>query len=145
MRTVGKLAQGVASVYTTPLGALAVGTITELMVPTLGEDVKYSIADEANKDLFFAGSEYRVWDGGKGVAGYRKFTDQGLMQGTYFVLLYNDNNFQGIDVNVKVSAIVETKYFEDKAYNDMKLKPHYEKKIYRDPIIVTTKVPVIGL
>jgi hypothetical protein len=143
VRKIGKLAQGAASVYTTPLGAFAVGAITELMVPNLGEDVSYSIADEANKDLFYAKGDYRVWDSGKGVAGYRKFTDQNLMQGTYYVLLFNDNNFQGIDVNVKVSAIVETKHYEDKAYNEVKLKPRFEKKIYRDPVITTSKVPVI--
>ncbi|MGL5891133.1 MAG: hypothetical protein ACRC3B_14685, partial [Bacteroidia bacterium] len=142
VRAIGKLAKGVAS-YTTPLGALAVGAITELMIPNLGEDVSYSIADEYNRDLFHKDLEYRVWDSGKGVAGYRKFTDQGLMQGTYFVLLSNDNNFQGIDANVKVSAIVETKYFEDKAYNEVKLTPRYEKKIYRDPVIVSRKMPVI--
>ncbi|HYG53202.1 MAG TPA: hypothetical protein VD905_20020 [Flavobacteriales bacterium] len=43
IKTVGKLAKGVASIFLTPLGALAVGAIADLAIPTSGEDVGYWI------------------------------------------------------------------------------------------------------
>lgn len=139
------LAKGAATYFTTPLGALAIGAVADLAVPKIGEVVLYSIADMANKNLFLAGQPYRVYDQGKGVAGYRKFADRGLSQGTFAVCMANDNMIQGIDVAVKVVAIVETKYFEDQPYTEQIVTPRYEKKIFKDPVIQKAKVPVTGI
>lgn len=139
---VGKLAKGAAAVYMTPIGALAVGAVTELMVPTLGEDVYYCVVDQPNKDLFFAGQEYRLYDKGKGVAGYKKFTNSGMLQGTWYLCMKNDNYMQGVDAAVKVVAIIETNIYEDKEYIELVVTPKYEKKIFRDPVINTQRVPV---
>lgn len=142
MTTVGNLAKGAATVFTSPLGALAVGAVADLMIPTMGEDVSYSISDAANKDLFMANLQYTVYDKGKGVAGYRKFTDKNLLQGTYFVCLYNDNDFQGIDATVKVIAIVETKLYEDKEYDRMKITPKYVTLNKRRMVVNTTQIRI---
>jgi hypothetical protein len=139
-QTIGNIAKGAAAMFATPLG----GAVADLMVPTIGEDVYYAVADKTNKDYFMAGYDYKVYDQGKGVAGYRKFTDTGLCQGTYYILLSNDNVMQGIDATVKVIAIIETNIYEDKQYTEQKVTPKYEKKIFKDPIITTTKVPVTG-
>jgi hypothetical protein len=143
-QTISNVAKGAAAYFATPLGALAVGAVTDLMIPKAGEDVYYAIADQTNKDLFLSGYQYKIYDQGKGVAGFRKFTDAGLCQGTYYVLLSNDNIMQGIDASVKVIAIVETTTYEDQQYTDINVTPRYEKKTFSDPIVKTFKVPVTG-
>jgi hypothetical protein len=138
-----KLASGVASIYLTPLGALAAGAITSMIIPSSGEDVIYSVADNVNKDYFMSGYEYKVYDSGKGVAGYRKFTDPAFCKGTYFILLKNDNEVTPIDVNVKVSVIIETNIYEDKTYTETKISPKHEKQIFQDPVIKKVRLPIM--
>ena len=140
--TVSNLTKGAATVFTSPLGALAIGAVSDLMIPTIGEDVSYSITDKANKDLFMANLQYKMFDIGKGLAGYRKFTDKNLCQGTYFVCLFNDNVFQGIDATVKVIAIVETKTYEDKEYDRMKVTPKHVTFNKRRMVVNTTQIRV---
>lgn len=91
-----------------------------------------------------AGQNFRLNDQGKGVAGYRKFTDKRVCQGRFFICLLNDNLALGINATVKVVAIVETNYYEDKTYTEQIVTPRYEKKIFKDPVITTAKVPVIN-
>jgi hypothetical protein len=141
VQTVGKLAKGIATTFSSPLGALAVGAITDLSIPTLGEDVYYAVVDQQNRDLFMNDYQYRLYDQGKGIAGYRKFTN--LNQGIYFIVLSNDNMIQGIEVNIKVVAMVETKIYQDKTYTEQIINPVYEKRIFKDPIINTSKAPVL--
>lgn len=50
MKTVSNLAKGVATLYTTPLGALAVGAVTDLMIPKVGENVYYAQIIFKNKN-----------------------------------------------------------------------------------------------
>lgn len=140
--TVSNLTKGAATVFTSPLGALAIGAVSDLMIPTIGEDVSYSITDIANRDLFMANLQYKMFDIGKGFAGYRKFTDKNLCQGTYFVCLFNDNVFQGIDATVKVIAIVETKTYEDKEYDRMKVTPKHVTFNKRRMVVNTTQIRV---
>lgn len=143
-QAIKKLAQGAANYFTTPLGGLAVGAVFDLVTPKLGEDVYYAVTDEMNKSLFMAGQNFRLNDQGKGVAGYRKFTDKRVCQGRFFICLLNDNLALGINATVKVVAIVETNYYEDKTYTEQIVTPRYEKKIFKDPVITTAKVPVIN-
>lgn len=143
-QSISNLAKGAATYFTSPLGALALGTVTDLMLPKVGEDVDYAITDQQNRDLFFAGYQYRIYDQGKGVAGFKRFTEPVMCQGTYFVCMRNDNILQAIDVNIKVVAIIETKTFADKPYTDMMIKPRYEKKIFTDPVIRSVEIPITG-
>jgi hypothetical protein len=144
VQAMGKLVKGAASYFTSPLGALAIGAVADLAVPKMGEDVSYGLTDAANRSLFHAGQQFRGYDFGKGVVGYKKFTDKALCQGTYFFCLSNDNIVQGIDATVKVIAIVETKYFEDKVYNEQKVSPRYEKQTIKEPVIRTVIIPIAG-
>jgi hypothetical protein len=109
----------------------------------MGEDVKYALVTDENKNLFMNDQAYYYYDAGKGVAGYRKIMEPGLFQGTYFICLYNDNVMQGIDVNVKVITIIETTRYKDEPYEVPIVKPIRETKIFSEPEISRTNVPVI--
>jgi hypothetical protein len=143
-QTISNLAKGAATHFTTPLGALAIGAVTDLMIPKMGEDVGYAITDQQNKDLFLGGYQYRLFDQGKGIAGFKRFTEPALCQGTYYMCMYNDNLLQAIDVNVKVVAIVEIKTYMDVPYIDVAIKPRHEKKFFTEPSIRSYQVPITG-
>ncbi len=105
------LAEEVTSIYGTPLAGLAMGAISELIIPKTGEDVSYwFIPDEANLGLFRSGQPFSVFDKGKGIAAYGKNTTH--TSGTFFIGLNNDNQVQGIDVNIKIVAVKEVKSYE---------------------------------
>jgi hypothetical protein len=135
-------AQGVASYFSTPLGGIAAGAITNLILPVNGEDVEYALVSEASSKLFFQSKPYKPFDSGKGTAGYKRITDISMLQGSYAVALSNDNYVQAIDVNVKVSAIMEHIKYKDERFTDTTITPRYEKKIVREPQIITSKIPV---
>jgi len=133
--------QGVASYFTTPLGGIAAGAITNLALPSNGEDVEYALVNEENKKLFLEEKPAKSYDFGKGVAAYKRFTEPNLLQGKYFVMMKNDNYVQAIDVNVKISAIVEHKKYKTESYIDTQITPKYGKKIVSEPTITTRKFP----
>lgn len=135
-------AQGVASYFSTPLGGIAAGAVTNLMLPVNGEDVEYALVSDASSKLFFQNKPYKPFDSGKGTAAFKRITDSKLLQGSYAVVLSNDNYVQGLDVNVKVSAIMEHIKYKDEKFTDTTITPRYEKKIMREPQIVTNKIPV---
>lgn len=121
-KSVGQLANGLASLYGTPLGGLAVGAITDLLIPKTGEAVFYTfLNDYENVERFLYGQPYYVFDTGKGIAAYGKNSD--ITQGTFFIGLRNDNQFLGIDVDVKVVAVKEVKTFEVVEYNREREEP----------------------
>lgn len=125
VKIAGNIVKGAAQLFTTPLGAFAIGAVTNLVTPQTGtgEDVYYSITNEIGKEGFIAGVDYKAFGNGVGIAGYQKFTAEALCQGTYFVCLLNDNKVTPIDVNVKVVAIIEIKKYEDRPYPRMKINP----------------------
>lgn len=133
---------GVASYFTTPLGGIAAGALTNLMLPTNGEDVEYALVNDQNSKILFQDKPYKHYDAGKGVAVYKRFTDNAMLQGKFIMVLTNDNYVQPIDVNVKISAIVEHIKYKDEKYNDRVITPRYEKKIIKEPQIITGKTPV---
>jgi hypothetical protein len=134
--------QGATTIFTSPLGGIAAGAVTNLVLPSNGEDVEYSLLTEANAKLFGQEKPYKSFDSGKGVAAYKRFIDEPLLKGKYTVVLINDNIVQPIDVNVKVSAIIEHIKYKDEKYTDRVITPRYEKKIVREPQIQSKKMPV---
>lgn len=140
-KSIGSTASTVASTFGAPLAGLAVGTITELMVPTKGDDVAYwFIADFANVQAFLNKQEFYQFDKGKGIAAYGRNTNK--LQGTFYIGLYNDNSTNGIDVDVKVVAVKEVKLYEDKEYDRQKLTPRYVKLNKKRMVVNTTKIRV---
>lgn len=134
--------QGVATYFTTPLGGIAAGAITNLMMPVNGEDVEYALVNEQNNKLFLQDRPYKSFDSGKGIAGYKRITETDKLQGKFVIALANDNFVQPLDVNVKVSAIIEHIKYKDEKYTDKSIAPRYEKKIMREPSIVMREIPV---
>lgn len=126
IKSVGKLANEITSVYGTPLAGLAMGTITELLIPKTGEDVLYTfILDYENAEKFINGQTYLQFDTGKGIAAYGK--NSNLTQGTFYIGLKNDNKLQGIDVDVKIVSIKEVKTFEIVEYTRERKEPNIVK------------------
>ncbi len=134
--------QGATTIFTSPLGGIAAGAVTNLVLPTSGEDVEYALVNEANGKLFAQQKPYKSFDNGKGVAAYKRFIDEPLLKGKYAVVLINDNLVQPIDVNVKISAIIEHIKYKDEKYTDRVITPRYEKKIVREPQIQSKKIAV---
>jgi GH24 family phage-related lysozyme (muramidase) len=144
VNTVKNVASGAATILGGgPLAGLAIGAVSSLAMPTMGEDVAYwFITDYNNAQLFMASQTFMQFDKGKGIAAYGKNSNR--TQGVFYIGLSNDNQFQGIDANVKISVIWETNYYEDKQYTEMKVTPRYEKKTFSDPVIKTIRVPETG-
>lgn len=126
-----------------PLAAFAVGAISNLTVPTLGDNVKYTLVDLENKNNFQNKLPYKYYDTGDGIAGFKKFIAPTMLHGTYYVVLQNDNTLEGIDVNVKAVAIIEEKKYKDVSYTEMVVRPIVEKQIFTDPVIKTRPMPVL--
>ncbi|MCG2611024.1 hypothetical protein LZZ90_05845 [Flavobacterium sp. SM15] len=135
--------QGATTIFSSPLGGIAAGAVTNMVLPSIGEDVEYFLVNEENKKLFLEEKPIKAFDLGKGIAAYKRFTENNLLQGKYFIMLKNDNYVQPIDVNVKVSAIVEHKKYKNETYMDKQITPKYAKKIVSEPTISTRKFPAI--
>lgn len=134
--------QGATSYFTSPLGGIAAGALTNLVLPVNGEDVEYALVNEVNYKLFGQEKPFKAFDAGKGVAAYKRITDADMLQGKFYVTLTNDNIIQPIDVNVKVSAIMEHIKYRDEKYTDTVITPRKEKALVREPQIITRNVPV---
>lgn len=134
----------IASAVYTPLGGYAVGMLTTLLIPQTQENIKYVLlADVTNLNLLMANQPYKYLDNGYGPGGFMRQLNNNL-QGDYYIALVNDNVMMGLDVDVKVSAIVETNIYENKTYREASLQPVYEKQIVRDPVIKTSIVPTLS-
>lgn len=144
VRTLKNFASGAVTIFGGgPLTGIAIGAVSDLAMPTMGEDVAYwFIPDQYNAQLFVSRQTFMQFDKGKGIAAFGKNT--GRTQGTFYIGLLNDNQFQGIDVNLKVSVIWETNYYEDRTFTEKSSVPKYETKVFSEPIIKTYKVPVTG-
>lgn len=141
VKSVGKIATGLASTFGTPLAGIAVGTVTQLMTPQSGEDVQYAfIADFQNVQAFLSKQTYYQFDQGKGIAAYGKNTDR--LQGTFYIGLHNDNKTTGIDANVKIVIIKEVKTYADKEYDRQKVTPRYVTLHKKRMVVKTTEIRV---
>ena len=118
---VGKVA---STYYQTPLAGLALGEISNLIIPQTGEDVEYYfIPDHQNAQLFYNRQQFLQFDMGKGRAAYSR--NDRLKEGTFYIGLSNDNQLQGIEVDVKIMVIKEVKTYENVLYNRERQEPQY--------------------
>jgi hypothetical protein len=112
-----------------PLAGLAFGLIT-MTHANIGENVKYNFLPSwEDVQKFKAGQAFMQFKSGNVV------TDFGLMNYStkknekYYIALENDNSFQGIDVNVKVLAVV--------------VNNKYNTVVEKTPAYTNKTVPVI--
>jgi hypothetical protein len=125
MNSVSKLIEKAASsYYQTPLAGVAVGAISELIIPQAGEDVQYYfVEDYQNIQQFLNNQQFLQFDMGKGRAAYGR--NDRLKQGTFYIGLSNDNLTQGIEVDIKVLAVKEVKIYENVTYDREKEEPQF--------------------
>ena len=128
-----------ASTFVSPLAGVLMGNVTDMIVPSSGEDVQFWILDNNNLYKYRSGLGFYPKDKGKGVASYGKFTPTVLgtflpNERNYTIALYNDNQITPIDVNVKVDVLKEIKYFKNVTYNKKRVTPRYVtlNKVRRD-------------
>lgn len=141
VKSVGKIAAGLASTFGTPLAGVAVGAVTELLTPKTGEDVQYAFLDDfQNVQTYVAGQTYYQFDQGKGIAAYGKNSSR--LQGTFYIGLYNDNYNTGVDANVKIVVIKEIKTYEDIEYDRQKITPEYVKLNKKRMVVKTRKIRI---
>lgn len=140
-KIITKVIKGGASMLLTPLGALAVGVVADLSVPTMGEDVEYWLADNANTVLFKEGKAFKFKDHGKGVAGYQKFSNEAGR--SFNILLKNDNLVQGIDVNLKVVAIYKVTTWGNVPHTETKITPVKGRIQERTAVVKQIKKPLV--
>ncbi|WP_294821113.1 hypothetical protein [uncultured Flavobacterium sp.] len=134
--------KGAVAYFTSPLGGIAAGVVTNLVLPVNGEDVEYALVNAQNYKFFLENKPYKSFDSGKGIAGYKRISDADKLQGKFTIALSNDNLVQPIDVNVKVAVIIEHIKYQDEKYMDITITPRYEKRIVREPKITVRDVPV---
>lgn len=103
-------------IYKNPLIGIAVGAISELIIPQTGEDVQYYfIPDFENVQLFYNNQQFLQFDMGKGRAAFGR--NDRIKTGTFYIGLSNDNDYRAIDVGVKVLAVKEIKVYENIVYD----------------------------
>ena len=123
-KMIGDMTKGLASTYTSPLGAYAVGTITDLVVANTGSDIEYFfVNDYQNVEKFMNYQQFSLFDRGKVINSYGKKDYPN--NGTFYLCLLNDNNYTPVEVDVKVVAIKEIKIFENITYNREKEEPSF--------------------
>ncbi|MFD2586136.1 hypothetical protein ACFSQJ_04300 [Croceitalea marina] len=110
--------------YQTPLAGIAVGEISSLITPQTGEDVNYYfISDYQNAQLFYNKQQFLQFDNGKGRAAYGR--NDRLIKGTFYIGLLNDNEWRGIEVDIKVMAVKQAKIYENVIYKRERQEPEY--------------------
>ncbi|WP_417558774.1 hypothetical protein [Mesoflavibacter zeaxanthinifaciens] len=123
-KMIGDMAKGLASTYTSPLGAYAVGAISDLIVANTGNDIEYFfVNDYQNVEQFMNYQQFSLFDKGKVINSYGKKDRPN--NGTFYLCLLNDNNYTPVEVDVKVVAVKEIKIFENIIYNRDKEEPQY--------------------
>ena len=120
-RAIGKAAD---MYYQTPLAGIALGEISNLITPQTGEDVNYYfIQDYQNAQQFYNKQEFKIFDEGKGRAAFGR--NDRLKEGTFYIGLLNDNEWRGIEVDVKVMAVKEVITYENVVHNRERQEPQY--------------------
>jgi hypothetical protein len=128
-----------ASTFVSPLAGVIMGQVSNMIMPSSGEDVQFYIVDNNNLYKYRSGLGFTPKDRGKGIASYGKFTPSYLgtflpNERNYTIALYNDNQVTPIDVDIKVDILKEIKYFKNVTYNKKRVTPRYVtlNKVRRD-------------
>lgn len=125
LKSVSNLVGKAANIYyQSPLAGVAVGAITDLMIPSTGQDIQYYFIEDFNNVTQFLNQQnFLQFDKGKGVAAFGR--SERTNRRTFYIGLYNDNRQLGLDVDVKVLAIKEIKIYENIVYEREKEEPQY--------------------
>lgn len=107
-----------------PVAGLALGAYAILVKPPKGENIRYWFT------TYYNGIPKSLAQGNSVVAN-GKITE--MTQGGFTVTLQNDNLVNGVNVSVKIAAIVVNKKYEKRTYQELKVKEH------RYPVLSTVE------
>ena len=137
--TVAKFAAGTAvktGLVSTGYGALAILAIEGVSAfsnPPQGDNIKFGVLATINNQSIFL-------DSGNSVGASGRITQH--TQGEYTITLENDNYIEGINVDVKVIAVMVTQVFENESFTVKSDAPLKERKEVKVPKVRVVKVPV---
>lgn len=100
-----------------PLAALALGSASYLSQIQGGEDIDFYVVDNDNVNLFSEGGAFSYFKKGKVINDFSKMTSP--LKGMYHVCLSNDNAVTGVEVAVKITAIVVNQQWETRSVKRM--------------------------
>ncbi|HQU58088.1 MAG TPA: hypothetical protein PLU64_02805, partial [Saprospiraceae bacterium] len=133
--TTGAISAGLVSSGYGALALLAIEGVSTFSNPPSGENVKYEILRDQN-------GSYELLSKGNSVAGFGRVGH--YTQGNFAIKLDNDNYVEGINVNVKVIAVTETRSYRDEYVTEVREVPVSERKVVRTPIFNRVKAPVLS-
>lgn len=107
-----------------PLAALALGGVSYLSQIQGGEDIDFYFVDNDNVNLFAAGQAFSYVKKGKVINDFSKMTSP--LRGMYHVCLLNDNALTGVEVAVKITAIIVNQQWGTRPIQKMHVKSHQE-------------------
>lgn len=114
------------------LALLAIEGVSAFSNPPQGDNIQFRV---------YKGPNPMPAHYGNSVAVSGRVTDSN--QGYHTIRLENDNIIDGINVDVKIIAIVVTKTWKDEYYTVQESEPIKEKKTLKIPKIAKTKVPIL--
>lgn len=133
----GKLVKAGATLLSLdPIVGLALGTLTNLHNSPHGDNIQYSISGYGSN-----GETYLLGQGNSVISSGRNDT---YLQGNIGIRLVNDNFVEGFPVHVKLAAITITKTYLKESYKERIVKPIKVNKTFNEPVITSTKVPVLS-
>ena len=113
------------------LASLAIDGLSSFSNPPQGDNVMFTV---------YRG-EIPTGHSGNSVAVSDRVAD--ISQGKYSIRLENDNTLDGINVSVKVIAVIVTKTWKDEYYTVQETEDIKEKKVFKIPKIEKIKIPVL--
>lgn len=131
----------------TALGGFAVGMVTDLFIadPQKVDNVQYYLVSNGNSAYNYKNTgniSGGVIRSGNSSGGYERFVNKNMLQGNYFLCLYNDNVHDRINVNVQACAIIRVQYFRNEEVQKYKIEPKFVKVNRTKTNINSTKVRV---
>jgi hypothetical protein len=101
-----KLANGLSKLD--PTGSMVMASIAMQGMATFGvanlaDNIQYWVTDQPNAQLFMAGQPFNTYQQGNGPLCYGQM--KAPLAGMVYLCLLNDNIREGIDVNIRVSAV----------------------------------------
>jgi hypothetical protein len=115
------------------LASLAVTGISMFATPSVGDNVQYKFITVQN-------GVNNTFDFGNGISASGRNTN--LLQGVFYIQLFNDNFRVGIDVTVKLACVQIRKTWEDKQYTEQVVKPRYVTLNKKRMVVNATKIRV---
>lgn len=111
------------------LALLAVKGVAMFSNPPKGDNVRFTLWNDSGKQI----------DSGNSIVAYRRM--EAPLQGHFTFQLSNDNMVDGINVTIKILAIVQTQTYRDEAYTEYRRVPLPESERQGKMELRTIRIP----